>query len=382
MADRSGALAPRPPGGGGAPTGPSPTRELDAQAGIWRAAGWRRWAWARAAAWPPRWHPAARLAAWCTPPRGSAPPLVPLNTRLPRTEQRRQATAARADVIVVDAAGRVRVAQVDPRAELDPAAVHAVLFTSGTTGEPKPVELDARQTRTPAAQASAAALGSDPDDRWLCPLPLFHIAGLAILVRCARAATTAVLHAGLRRGRRATALTDGGITLVSLVPTQLAASARRRAGVARRACARCCWAAGPIPPDLLDVGGPARAAGALHVRHDRDGSQVVVTERGRDRRSAAAGRARSRSAPAARSWCAARWSRRSALAADGLAAHRRRRPLRPPRPAARGGPDQGADRHRRREGGAGGGGGGAAAAPVRGRRGGGRAARTRSGARR
>ena len=47
---------------------------------------------------------------------------------------------ARADA-VVDRPLDGLAAEVEPAAELDPAAIHAVLFTSGTTGEPKPVEL-------------------------------------------------------------------------------------------------------------------------------------------------------------------------------------------------------------------------------------------------
>ncbi len=47
-------------------------------------------------------------------------------------------------------------ADVELRTELDPAAVHTVLFTSGTTGEPKPVELTVGQ---PGRRAAAALLG-------------------------------------------------------------------------------------------------------------------------------------------------------------------------------------------------------------------------------
>ncbi len=203
--------------------------------------------------------------------------VAPLNTRLPRIEQRRQATAARADVIVGEPLDGL-VAQVDPRAELDPAAVHAVLFTSGTTGEPKPVELTLAN-QDAAAQASAAALGSDPDDRWLCPLPLFHIAGLAILVRCARAATTAVLHPGFDVDAVRRELTDGGITLVSLVPTQL--GRLRRAGLESAPRLRAMLlGGGPVPPDLLEwaveQGLPARCTYGM----TETASQVVVTDVG------------------------------------------------------------------------------------------------------
>ncbi len=47
--------------------------------------------------------------------------------------------------------------EADPelRTELDPSAVHTVLFTSGTTGEPKPVELTAGNQDAAAAAAWA-----------------------------------------------------------------------------------------------------------------------------------------------------------------------------------------------------------------------------------
>jgi o-succinylbenzoate---CoA ligase len=86
-----------------------------------------------------------------------------------------------------------------------------VVHTSGTTGAPRPVELT-RANIEANALGSAVALGLDPDERWLCPLPLSHVGGLMVLLRSAIYATTAVLGP-------ADALHD--VTLASLVPTQL-----------------------------------------------------------------------------------------------------------------------------------------------------------------
>ena len=36
-----------------------------------------------------------------------------------------------------------------------------------------------------SALGSAVALGSGPEDRWLCALPLSHVGGLSILIRSA-----------------------------------------------------------------------------------------------------------------------------------------------------------------------------------------------------
>lgn len=201
--------------------------------------------------------------------------LVPLNTRLPEAEQRRQARLAGADA-VVDAPLDGFEAEVGLREGLDPDAVHTVLFTSGTTGQPKPVELTAGN-QDAAAAASAAGVGTEPGDRWLCVLPLFHIAGLAILVRSARAATTAVIHDRFDPERTLEALADA--TLVSLVATQL--GRLRDAGMDGPGALRAMLlGGGPIPPQLLawavGAGIPARCTYGL----TETCSQIVVTEPG------------------------------------------------------------------------------------------------------
>jgi o-succinylbenzoate---CoA ligase len=89
--------------------------------------------------------------------------------------------------------------------------VALVVHTSGTTGEPRPVELSFGNVLA-QARGSAAALGHDPGERWLCPLPLSHVGGLMVLLRSAIHATTAILGPPDRPD----------ITLASMVPTQLA----------------------------------------------------------------------------------------------------------------------------------------------------------------
>ncbi|MGI8945752.1 MAG: AMP-binding protein [Thermoleophilaceae bacterium] len=175
--------------------------------------------------------------------------LVPLSTRLPEPEQRRQGELAGALLTVAEPLDGLE-ARVAPRTTLDPAAVHSVLFTSGTGGAAKAVALTI-SNQAAAAAASEAALGSDPGDRWLCPLPLFHIGGLAILVRCARAGTTAVLHERFSAVAVGATLEAGEATLASLVPTMLARlrSAGLRSAPALRALL---LGGGPSPPYLLD----------------------------------------------------------------------------------------------------------------------------------
>jgi O-succinylbenzoic acid--CoA ligase len=132
----------------------------------------------------------------------------------------------------------------------DPDAVHTVIHTSGTTGEAKPVELTFAN-HAASAVASADALGVDPDDRWLCPLPLHHIAGLAVLIRSAIHHTTAVLHERFDAERVKRTLEAGEVTLASLVPTMLVRL--REAGLSGAPGLRTiALGGGPIPAGLLD----------------------------------------------------------------------------------------------------------------------------------
>lgn len=96
----------------------------------------------------------------------------------------------------------------------------AILTTSGTTGDPKPVVLTTGQLVF-SAFGSAARLGHALDDRWLCCLPLHHVGGLSILLRCAWGATTVALHRRFDPAAVARALDEGEVTLASLVPEML-----------------------------------------------------------------------------------------------------------------------------------------------------------------
>jgi O-succinylbenzoic acid--CoA ligase len=134
--------------------------------------------------------------------------------------------------------------------EVEPDAVHTVIHTSGTTGEPRPVELTYANHAASAA-ASADALGVQADDRWLCPLPLHHVGGLNVLVRSAINRTTVVLHERFEVQRVKAVLEAGEVTLASMVPTMLVRL--REAGLRRAPGLRAiALGGGPIPPGLLD----------------------------------------------------------------------------------------------------------------------------------
>lgn len=98
--------------------------------------------------------------------------------------------------------------------------LQAVVFTSGTSGRPKGAMLT-YGNQFYGAMASAYRIGTLPDDRWLCCLPLYHVGGLAIVLRCCLYGTTVVLQNGFDIDAVTRALYTQQITLISLVPTML-----------------------------------------------------------------------------------------------------------------------------------------------------------------
>jgi O-succinylbenzoic acid--CoA ligase len=96
----------------------------------------------------------------------------------------------------------------------------AVLFTSGTTGEPKGVVLTLGNVLA-SATASAFRLGLCPDDCWHVPLPMHHMGGLAPVYRSVLYGTSLSLQEAFDPEATLEALAAADATAVSLVPTML-----------------------------------------------------------------------------------------------------------------------------------------------------------------
>lgn len=94
------------------------------------------------------------------------------------------------------------------------------LFTSGTAGEPKLVRLTVGNLLA-SAGASAVRLGVTPSDDWLDCLPIFHMGGLAPVIRSTLYGTTLTVHEGFDPVAIGESIVDRSITGISLVPTQL-----------------------------------------------------------------------------------------------------------------------------------------------------------------
>lgn len=60
--------------------------------------------------------------------------------------------------------------------------VASIMYTSGTTGQPKGV-MQMYGNHLASAMASALNLGLTSQDEWLCAVPIFHISGFSILMR-------------------------------------------------------------------------------------------------------------------------------------------------------------------------------------------------------
>ena len=175
--------------------------------------------------------------------------LVPINTRLTSGERRWQLEDCGARV-VVEEPPEGEEANVDLRVRVDADAARTLIYTSGTSGLPKPVVLT-HGNHAASAMASAWNLGVAPDDRWLCPLPLFHVGGLAVLLRSSLYGTAAILHDGLDEEAALKSLGSGEATLVSLVPTML--RRLRAAGLEQAPALRAALlGGGPVPRDLLE----------------------------------------------------------------------------------------------------------------------------------
>ena len=141
---------------------------------------------------------AALVSAWAAFEVGR--PLLPLHPRATDSEHAAQRAIAVAALSAAPITGERPL---------------AILFTSGTSGHARGVELSARAFLA-SADASARRIGWRPDDRWWLALPWAHVGGLSIVTRCLAARRAIVL------GSDVSTIERDRVTLASLVPTQLA----------------------------------------------------------------------------------------------------------------------------------------------------------------
>jgi O-succinylbenzoic acid--CoA ligase len=147
---------------------------------------------------------------------------VMLNTRLTADERSYQCAAADCTRII-DAHSSHPLSNSQPpiaNRQYTRLATAVIMFTSGTSGRPKGVQLTFNNLYY-AAMASTLRLGNQPEDRWLLSLPLYHIGGLSMLVRACLSRVPIIVLDRFEPQRILAACAQHHATLVSLVPTVL-----------------------------------------------------------------------------------------------------------------------------------------------------------------
>jgi len=179
-------------------------------------------------------------------------------------------------------------AMTAPR-RVGPPGTLARLYTSGTSGAPRAVDLT-RENFLYSAIGTAFGLGVAPMDRWLCCLPLHHVAGLSILTRSALYGTGVVMHDGFDVDNVAASFAEDGVTLVSLVATQLIRLLE--ADVDLRAPGAIVMGGGPVPFEAIEEA-TGRGATVIQVYGMTETtSQVTLLETvDAERKAGSAGRA-------------------------------------------------------------------------------------------
>ena len=210
--------------------------------------------------------------------------LVPLNRRAAEPEHRQQLAVVGATVLVHDVANSSRAtalshagppavtmtdlmaspsAPPEPVSPIDPGTPAVILFTSGTGGPPKAAVLTHANLKA-SVDAWAFRLEPRTTDRWLVCLPLFHIAGLAIVARADSWGLPLLVHSGFDAAAVDAAI-DCGISHLSLVPQMLDRLLEHRGGR-------------DVPESLRGVlvgGGPVDVSGLARARSV--GMELIIT---------------------------------------------------------------------------------------------------------
>lgn len=203
--------------------------------------------------------------------------MIPLNVRLAAPEIVWQLADSNAEVLVSDARtaelataaarGRpalraitiedppallaVPEAAVALRDAIDLTAVQGIVYTSATGGRLKGVQLT-HGNHWWSAVGSALRLGLRDDDRWLAPLPFYHVGGLATAWRSVIYGIPLLVHDAFDPRAVNDAIDSGGVTIVSVVSTMLERMLDARGPKPYPATLRCVLlGGGPAPSALM-----------------------------------------------------------------------------------------------------------------------------------
>ncbi len=147
----------------------------------------------------------------------------------------------------------VRDADVSLRREIDLEDVQGVIYTSATSGRPKGVLLTYGNYWW-SAIGSMLRLGHRRDDRWLAPLPLWHVGGLALVWRTVIYGIPLVLHDAFDADAVNGEIDAGNVSLVSMVSAMLERVLAARGNRPFPPSLRCVLlGGGPAPRGLLET---------------------------------------------------------------------------------------------------------------------------------
>lgn len=175
----------------------------------------------------------------------------PMNARWPDQHITRLLTAIECPHVIADSETLPRVDRPAASFPLHapPDRPATIIFTSGTTGEPKAAVLDYGNHYFSAVAANRN-MPLNTGDRWLLSLPLYHVAGWGVLFRCALAGAAVVVHEEHLSIEQA--ISRYAVTHVSLVSTQLHRLLDKPSGIAALSTLRgVLLGGGPIPPPLI-----------------------------------------------------------------------------------------------------------------------------------
>lgn len=164
--------------------------------------------------------------------------LILLNTRLTAAEWSFQLQDSEADLLLTAArfekqakdtgvpSMTIELLQNQPEkeytccTELQLDDVFSIIYTSGTTGNPKGVE-HTYGNHWWSAIGSALNLGLSQEDKWLSPLPMFHVGGLSTLFKSAIYGMPLYVTESFDEKVVQTAIMEHGVTIVSVVTVML-----------------------------------------------------------------------------------------------------------------------------------------------------------------